>query len=346
MERHAVARMIGAPPGYVGYESGGQLTEAVRRHPYSVILLDEVEKAHPEVMNVLLQLLDDGRLTDGKGRVVDFRNTLVVMTSNLCQDERFEPVQGETVEARDQRERAVMRGAVAALPAGVPEPARRRWCASRAWAQEQIHAIVRLELQKVARSLAEQEIALEVTDAAVAKIAELGWDPRFGARPVKRVIQREVQDRAGRCDPGRRGVARADGDDRREGWRVRAAHGARPRHQRGEGLTEEPMMFETRRRRRLRLMQTAPPAAWLEILSRRVPYVAQLGAEDQRELLGKMQVFLAEKHFEGCGGLAMTDEIKVTIAAQACILLLHRETDFYPDLDSDPRLPQRVRRRR
>jgi ATP-dependent Clp protease ATP-binding subunit ClpA len=91
MERHAVARMIGAPPGYVGFESGGQLTEAVRRHPYSVILLDEVEKAHPEVMNVLLQLLDDGRLTDGKGRVVDFRNTLVVMTSNLCQDERYEP---------------------------------------------------------------------------------------------------------------------------------------------------------------------------------------------------------------------------------------------------------------
>ena len=89
MERHAVARMIGAPPGYVGFESGGQLTEAVRRHPYSVILLDEVEKAHPEVMNVLLQLLDDGRLTDGKGRVVDFRNTLVIMTSNLCQGEEL-----------------------------------------------------------------------------------------------------------------------------------------------------------------------------------------------------------------------------------------------------------------
>ncbi|MBD3222560.1 AAA domain-containing protein, partial [bacterium] len=108
MERHAVARMIGAPPGYVGFESGGQLTEAVRRHPYSVILLDEVEKAHPEVMNVLLQLLDDGRLTDGKGRVVDFRNTLVVMTSNLAQDARFEPETGADPEARDQRRRAVL----------------------------------------------------------------------------------------------------------------------------------------------------------------------------------------------------------------------------------------------
>ena len=114
MERHAVARMIGAPPGYVGYESGGQLTEAVRRHPYSVILLDEVEKAHPEVMNVLLQLLDDGRLTDGKGRVVDFRNTLVVMTSNLCQDERFEPRAEPDDEARASSERALLRG---------PEPA-------------------------------------------------------------------------------------------------------------------------------------------------------------------------------------------------------------------------------
>ncbi len=194
MERHAVARMIGAPPGYVGYESGGQLTEAVRRHPYSVILLDEVEKAHPEVMNVLLQLLDDGRLTDGKGRAVDFRNTLVVMTSNLCQDERFEPQDDEAVDGREQKQRAVMEELSHHFR---PEFLNRLDAVVRfaSLGQSQIHAIVRLELRKVAHSLAEQDIALEVTDAAVAKLAGLGWDPRFGARPVKRVIQREVQDR-------------------------------------------------------------------------------------------------------------------------------------------------------
>jgi ATP-dependent Clp protease ATP-binding subunit ClpA len=194
MERHAVARMIGAPPGYVGFESGGQLTEAVRRHPYSVILLDEVEKAHPEVMNVLLQLLDDGRLTDGQGRVVDFRNTLVVMTSNLCQDERFEPAPDASDEARQQRQRAVLEELGGYFR---PELINRLDAVVRfsSLGREQIHQIVRLELGKVAAVLTEQEIGLEATDRAVARLAELGWDPRFGARPVKRVIQREVQDR-------------------------------------------------------------------------------------------------------------------------------------------------------
>ena len=194
MERHAVARMIGAPPGYVGFESGGQLTEAVRRHPYSVILLDEVEKAHPEVMNVLLQLLDDGRLTDGKGRVVDFRNTLVVMTSNLCQDERFEPGSAADPEARDQQRRAVLEELARFFR---PELLNRLDAVVRfaSLGREQIHQIVRLELARVDRLLREQDLSLEATPAAVARIAELGWDPRFGARPVKRVIQREVQDR-------------------------------------------------------------------------------------------------------------------------------------------------------
>jgi ATP-dependent Clp protease ATP-binding subunit ClpB len=194
MERHAVARMIGAPPGYVGYESGGQLTEAVRRHPYSVILLDEVEKAHPEVMNILLQLLDDGRLTDGKGRVVDFRNTLVVMTSNLGQESRFESPAGETTEAREQRQRAILEQLSGHFR---PEFLNRLDAIVRfgSLGRDQIAAIVRLELAKVARSLEEQQIKLEATDAAVARLAELGWDPQFGARPVKRVIQREVQDR-------------------------------------------------------------------------------------------------------------------------------------------------------
>ena len=196
MERHAVARMIGAPPGYVGFESGGQLTEAVRRHPYSVILLDEVEKAHPEVMNVLLQLLDDGRLTDGKGRVVDFRNTLVVMTSNLCQDPSFEPLdpQQATAEERDQRRRAVLEELQQFFR---PEMLNRLDGVVRfaSLGREDIRRIVRLELAKVDRVLAEQEITLAATDAAVDRIAAQGWDPRFGARPVKRVIQREVQDR-------------------------------------------------------------------------------------------------------------------------------------------------------
>jgi ATP-dependent Clp protease ATP-binding subunit ClpB len=207
MERHAVARMIGAPPGYVGFESGGQLTEAVRRHPYSVILLDEVEKAHPEVMNVLLQLLDDGRLTDGKGRVVDFRNTLVVMTSNLGQDARFEPESGATDEARDQARRALIEELGGYFR---PELINRLDAVVRfaSLGREQIEQIVRLELAKLDRVMQEQELSLEATPAAVARIAALGWDPRFGARPVKRVIQREVQDRvadailAGALSPG------------------------------------------------------------------------------------------------------------------------------------------------
>ncbi len=195
MERHAVARMIGSPPGYVGHEAGGQLTEAVRRHPYSVILLDEVEKAHPEVMNVLLQLLDDGRLTDGKGRVVDFRNTLVIMTSNLCQDPEFEPPhRQETEKERLERENRI----IAALQSHFrPEFLNRLDGIVRfnSLNREMVATIVSLELAKVAAGLKEQDVRLEVTDQAVARLAELGFDPQFGARPVKRVIQREVQDR-------------------------------------------------------------------------------------------------------------------------------------------------------
>ncbi|MBU1072100.1 AAA family ATPase, partial [bacterium] len=194
MERHSVARMIGAPPGYVGFESGGQLTEAVRRHPYTVILLDEVEKAHPEVMNVLLQLLDDGRLTDGKGRVVDFRNTLVVMTSNLCQDERYAPRADLDEAGRREQEQELLQ---ALSPHFRPEFLNRVDAVVRfdALSRGLIRRIVGLELAKVDRSLREQSIRLVWTDAAVDRLAELGYDPQFGARPVKRVIQREVQDR-------------------------------------------------------------------------------------------------------------------------------------------------------
>ncbi len=217
MERHAVSRMIGSPPGYVGHEAGGQLTEAVRRHPYSVVLLDEVEKAHPEVMNVLLQLLDDGRLTDGKGRVVDFSNTVVILTSNLCQGEEYEPDQGVT-------ESKILLGLSGHFR---PEFLNRLDAIVRfnSLGAELIAGIVRLELAKVNRDLAEQELTLQVTDAAVNRLADEGFDRQFGARPVKRVIQREVQDRladfilAGDVRPGNTLVMDADA----EGFRMTVA---------------------------------------------------------------------------------------------------------------------------
>jgi ATP-dependent Clp protease ATP-binding subunit ClpB len=189
MERHAVSRMIGSPPGYVGHEAGGQLTEAVRRHPYSVILLDEVEKAHPEVMNVLLQLLEDGRLTDGRGRRVDFANTLVIMTSNLCQAEAYESDPSDP-----EAESRLLAGLAGHFR---PEFLNRLDAIVRfgRLGPDLVARIVRLELAKVNRALAEQDLHLTVTEAAVAKLAELGFDPAFGARPVRRVIQREVQDR-------------------------------------------------------------------------------------------------------------------------------------------------------
>jgi ATP-dependent Clp protease ATP-binding subunit ClpB len=192
MERHAVSRMIGSPPGYVGHESGGQLTEAVRRHPYSVILLDEVEKAHPEVMNVLLQLLDDGRLTDGKGRSVDFSNTLIIMTSNLCQEEIYES--GNDIETGGRGDSRLLAGLAGHFR---PEFLNRLDAITRfnSLSADLIARIVRLELAKVNASLSQQDLSLEATDAAVARLAELGFDPTFGARPVRRVIQREVQDR-------------------------------------------------------------------------------------------------------------------------------------------------------
>ena len=220
-----MARMIGAPPGYVGYESGGQLTEAVRRHPYSVILLDEVEKAHPEVMNVLLQLLDDGRLTDGKGRVVDFRNTLVVMTSNIAQDERFAPRSDADETVRRAHEKELLEELSRFFR---PEFLNRVDGIVRfhALTREVLERIVELELARVDRSLREQEIRLRWTPAAAARIADLGFDPVYGARPVKRVIQREVQDRladallAGDVLPEQTALLDVDGDT----FTIRAVH--------------------------------------------------------------------------------------------------------------------------
>ena len=170
MEKHSVARLIGAPPGYVGYEEGGQLTEAVRRRPYAVLLLDEIEKAHTEVFDVLLQLLDDGRLTDGQGRTVDFRNTVVIMTSNLRSEEQLrDTFRPEFLNRIDEVVRF--------------EPLTR----------EQLSEIVELQLRRLQERLAERKLELEVTDAAKELLAEEGWDPAYGARPLKRAIQRLLE---------------------------------------------------------------------------------------------------------------------------------------------------------
>jgi ATP-dependent Clp protease ATP-binding subunit ClpB len=170
MEKHTVSRLIGAPPGYVGYDEGGQLTEAVRRRPYAVVLLDEIEKAHPDVFNVLLQLMDDGRLTDGQGRTVDFTNTVLIMTSNLPGEPRdfFKP---EFINRIDEMVRF------------------------RPLTRDDLGGIVEIQLSHLRQRLADRRIVLEVTDAAKRALADKGYDPAFGARPLKRVIQREVADR-------------------------------------------------------------------------------------------------------------------------------------------------------
>jgi len=189
MEKHSVARLIGAPPGYVGYEEGGYLTEAVRRKPYSVILLDEVEKAHPEVFNILLQVLDDGRLTDGQGRTVDFRNTVIVMTSNLGSDRIQEYGRRGDVEG--------MRGAVMEVVQGHfrPEFLNRidELVIFQPLSRQQLRAIAEIQMGSLRARLRERDLDIVLGDAAVDLLAETGFDPVYGARPLKRVIQREIE---------------------------------------------------------------------------------------------------------------------------------------------------------
>jgi ATP-dependent Clp protease ATP-binding subunit ClpB len=191
MEKHTVARLIGAPPGYVGYEEGGQLTEAVRRKPYSVVLLDEIEKAHPDVFNVLLQVLDDGRLTDGQGRTVNFKNTVIIMTSNIGSQ--------LILEMRDADERSYQR-----MREQVLDALRRQFrpeflnrvdeiVVFRALTEAQLGKIVEIQLAGLQHRLGERRITMEISEAARAHLAHVGYDPVFGARPLKRVIQREVE---------------------------------------------------------------------------------------------------------------------------------------------------------
>ena len=185
MEKFSVTRLIGAPPGYVGYDEGGQLTEAVRRRPYSVVLFDEVEKAHPDVFNVLLQVLDDGRLTDGQGRIVDFKNTIIIMTSNLGSD--------LILEADTEEKLGEIRGAINVLLKSTfrPEFLNRidEMVMFRRLNKDCIQGIVRSQLKRVARRLEDRRLQLEVSDEAISFLAEVGYDPLFGARPVKRAIQ-------------------------------------------------------------------------------------------------------------------------------------------------------------
>jgi len=188
MEKHSVARLIGAPPGYVGYEEGGYLTEAVRRKPYSVILLDEIEKAHPDVFNVLLQVLDDGRMTDGQGRTVDFKNTVIVMTSNLG---------SHKIQSMEDSDPQLIKLAVMAEVRGHfrPEFVNRidELVVFHALDDKLIGAIAKIQLNTLQQRLAKLEIGLEISDAALRKLAEAGFDPVYGARPLKRAIQQEVE---------------------------------------------------------------------------------------------------------------------------------------------------------
>jgi ATP-dependent Clp protease ATP-binding subunit ClpB len=188
-EKHSVSRLIGAPPGYVGYEQGGQLTEAVRRRPYSVILFDEIEKAHPEVFNVFLQILDDGRLTDGQGRVVDFKNVIIIMTSNLGSD--------LILEAGAEGDQVKLRAALMELlkQSFRPEFINRidETVIFNRLGKSEIGRIVDIQLEYLKRRLEERKITLKLTDAAKSLLAERGYDPLFGARPLKRTIQSDLE---------------------------------------------------------------------------------------------------------------------------------------------------------
>jgi ATP-dependent Clp protease ATP-binding subunit ClpB len=189
MEKHSVSRLIGAPPGYVGYDEGGQLTEAVRRRPYSVVLFDEIEKAHPDVFNALLQVLEDGRMTDGQGRTVDFKNTVIIMTSNLG-SQYIQELGAKDRKQMEQRVNAALREAFK------PEFLNRvdETIIFNNLGRDEIKSIVEIQLKRLRKNLADRKMALEVSDGAKALLAEAGYDPVYGARPLKRTIQRLIQD--------------------------------------------------------------------------------------------------------------------------------------------------------
>jgi ATP-dependent Clp protease ATP-binding subunit ClpB len=194
-ERHSVSRLVGAPPGYVGYDEGGQLTEAVRRHPYSVVLLDEIEKAHPDVFNILLQVLDEGRLTDNKGRTVNFRNTIIIMTSNLGSQiiqSNFEDI---TEQNRDEKLHRTKAELFELLKSSMrPEFLNRidEIVMFNPLSKNDIRGIVKLQLESLRKLLESKNIMIAATDAATDHLAAAGFDPQFGARPLKRTMQKEI----------------------------------------------------------------------------------------------------------------------------------------------------------
>jgi ATP-dependent Clp protease ATP-binding subunit ClpB len=196
-EKHTVARLIGAPPGYIGFEEGGQLTEAVRRRPYCVILFDEIEKAHHDVFNVLLQILDDGRLTDGQGRTVDFKNTIVIMTSNIGSHRILEYRGSFESDNYNRMKEAVLHELRNHFR---PEFLNRvdEIIVFHALSEEHLKEIVDIQLQRLRDRLAERHIDLELTDAAKTHVVRVGYDPAYGARPLKRVIQKEIETVLGR----------------------------------------------------------------------------------------------------------------------------------------------------
>jgi ATP-dependent Clp protease ATP-binding subunit ClpB len=194
-ERHSVSRLVGAPPGYVGYDEGGQLTEAVRRKPYSVVLLDEIEKAHPDVFNTLLQVLDDGRLTDNKGRLVNFKNTIIIMTSNVGSHIIQENFEGMTEKNREDVIERTKTQVFEELKRSVrPEFLNRidEVVMFNPLGKSQVKKIVQIQCNILAERLKERDITLMVSDEALNYLSEAGYDPQFGARPVKRLIQKQV----------------------------------------------------------------------------------------------------------------------------------------------------------
>jgi ATP-dependent Clp protease ATP-binding subunit ClpB len=223
MEKFSVSRLIGAPPGYVGYDEGGQLTEAVRRRPYSVVLFDEIEKAHPDVFNILLQVLDDGRITDSQGRTVDFKNTILIMTSNIGSEYLLNGIR-EDGEISDEAEAAVsadLRGRFR------PEFLNRLdgIIMVRPLSKENIAGIVKLMIADVNRRLSDRGITLSLTDSAMETVVRDGYDPVYGARPLKRYIQKHVETEAARIiltgDVGRGSVIEIDADGGQPTSRVR-----------------------------------------------------------------------------------------------------------------------------
>ena len=194
-EKHAVSRLVGAPPGYVGYEEGGQLTEAVRRKPYSVILLDEIEKAHPDVFNILLQVLDDGRLTDNKGRVVDFKNTIIIMTSNIGSHIIQDNFEGIEEGNKDEIESKTKLEVFDLLKKSVrPEFLNRidETIMFHPLTRANVTQITKIQLELLAKRLLKNGLQISATSEAIEWLAQLGCDPQFGARPIKRVIQKKV----------------------------------------------------------------------------------------------------------------------------------------------------------